>query len=173
MLGNNFTVKNFGVGGSAVTHNSSKPYMNQVAFLKALDFDPDVVIIMLGTNDANNNNSQNIPAFSSDYQKLINRFSDLPGKEQIWLVEPPPILENSLNLSDTNLVQGVIPQIQQVAATLSLPTIDMHSAMLNYTEYIGDGVHPDSNGASFIANGIENAISSGFDQYGQPIEPIG
>ena len=53
LLGSNFTVRNFGVSGSTVSLNSIKPYMKQTAFRKAEDFDPQIVVIMLGTNDAN------------------------------------------------------------------------------------------------------------------------
>lgn len=52
LLGTNYSVGNFGVSGSTVTLNSTKPYMNQTAFEKAQQFQPKVVVIMLGTNDA-------------------------------------------------------------------------------------------------------------------------
>jgi lysophospholipase L1-like esterase len=51
-LGEGYIVGNFGVAGSAVTKDSELPYMNQSAFQEAKDFQPQVVIIMLGTNDA-------------------------------------------------------------------------------------------------------------------------
>lgn len=53
LLGANYTVGIFGVGGSTVALDSGKPYMNESAFQDAKKFQPDIVIIMLGTNDAN------------------------------------------------------------------------------------------------------------------------
>jgi lysophospholipase L1-like esterase len=163
LLGENYTVGNFGVSGSAVSLQSDKPYIRQAAFWKALDFQPDIIIIMLGTNDANSQTYQDIDNFSSNYARIVSQFLELPGDQKIVLVDPPPILQNNLNLTDTNLSGGIIPQIEKVANDLSLPTIDIHSALSNYSEYFGDGVHPNGEGASIIANQIGNALTPTFD----------
>jgi acyl-CoA thioesterase-1 len=162
MLGEKYNVRNFGSEGSAVTLNSEKPYMSQIAYKKALDFNPQVVVIMLGTNDANDKNYQNIEEFSVDYERLITSFRKLSDEDkQIWLVQPPPILENDLSLSNSNLNEGVIAQIENVAIDLSLPTINVNSALTltNSSEYFFDGVHPDQDGATVIANEIGSAIA--------------
>ena len=52
LLGPNFVVGNFGVDGSTVSLNSQNTYMNTSAFQNATKFQPNIVIIMLGTNDA-------------------------------------------------------------------------------------------------------------------------
>ncbi len=163
LLGNNFTVDNFGVSGSAVSMQAEKPYMRQPAFWEALDSQPDVVVIMLGTNDANTQTYQDVNNFSTNYAELISQFQLLPGDQKIVLVDPPPILENNLNLTDTNLSGGIIPQIEKVANDLSLPTVNVHTALGNYTEYFGDGVHPNADGANLIANQIGITVSSIFD----------
>lgn len=102
MLGANYRVGNFGVSGSTVQLNSDRPYMNQSAFLKAKAFQPSIVIIMLGTNDAREDTHESIENFSVDYKKLINEYQALEGNQQIWLVKPPPIFDNELNLNDTD-----------------------------------------------------------------------
>ena len=158
LLGKNYTVGNFGVSGSAVSPLSEKPYMKQYAFWKALNFQPDIVVIMLGTNDANIKTYQDIENFSANYEKIINQFQGLPGDQKILLVNPPPILQNDLNLTDTNLVGGVIPQIEKVANNLSLPTVNVYSALTNCSEYFGDGVHPNAEGANIIASEIGNVL---------------
>jgi lysophospholipase L1-like esterase len=169
LLGENYNVGNFGVGGSAVSLLSEKPYMRQHAFWRALDFHPDIVIIMLGTNDANAETYQDIGNFSFNYEKLINKFLELPGDQKILLVDPPPILENNLNLTETNLADGIIPQIEKVANDLNLPTINVHLALTNYSEYFGDGVHPSTEGANIIANEIGNALIPIVDDSKMPI----
>ena len=68
MLGTDYRVGNFGVSGSTVLLNSDKPYMNQSAFLKAKNFQPSIVIIMLGTNDAQENTYASIDNFLDDYE---------------------------------------------------------------------------------------------------------
>jgi lysophospholipase L1-like esterase len=160
MLGNSYKVGNFGVSGSTVLLNSNTPYMKQSAFQKAKAFQPSIVVIMLGTNDAHETTYESIENFQADYKKLISAYQVLDSNPQIWLVTPPPIFENELDLNETNLEQGVIPQIEQVANELSLPTIDVNTALSNYPEYFGDGVHPSNEGAMLIASEINQAITS-------------
>ena len=134
LLGENYTVGNFGVSGSTVTAESSKPYMNQSAFWNAQYFQPDVVVIMLGTNDASPENYRHIEEFSKTYEKLVNQFETLPGEQDIYLVNPPPIRQNELNLSDTFLTDAIIPRIEQIATGLNLQTVDVHSSLTNYPQ---------------------------------------
>mgnify|MGYP005860014993 CR=1 FL=1 len=160
MLGTRYKVGNFGVSGSTVLLNSDTPYMKQSAFQEAKAFRPSIVVIMLGTNDAHESTYEFIENFQADYKKLISAYQELESKPQIWLVMPPPIFENELDLSETNLEQGVIPQIEQVANQLNLPIIDVNTALINYSEYFGDGVHPSNEGAMLIASEINQAITS-------------
>jgi lysophospholipase L1-like esterase len=45
MLGSGWDVRNFGVSGATLLKNGNKPYWNQDAYKKALDFNPDVAVI--------------------------------------------------------------------------------------------------------------------------------
>ncbi len=164
MLGDGYEVGNFGFAGSAVTKGSDIPYMNQSAFQEARDFQPQVVIIMLGTNDAKDFNYRNIGSFTSDYSELIDFYNSLPDDQQIYLVKPPPIYSNDLGLDGSNLVEGVIPKIEQVADVKDLPTIDVNSVMVDHSEYFKDGVHPNLDGAEVIAYTINDAISQDIIQ---------
>ena len=71
LLGTNYSVGNFGVGGSAVSLDSGKPYMNENAFQEAKAFQPNIVIIMLGANDATPLNSPSNESFVEDYVQLV------------------------------------------------------------------------------------------------------
>jgi acyl-CoA thioesterase-1 len=160
MLGDDYLVENFGVAGSAVSKGSDKPYMNQIAFQQAKDFQPSVVIIMLGTNDAKEYNYRSIASFPKDYEELIGEYDALPDQQNIWIVKPPPIFKNEIGLNNTYLEQGVLPSIDQVADDMNLPTIDVNQALINHSEYFIDGVHPNSDGAELIASIINDAIGA-------------
>jgi acyl-CoA thioesterase-1 len=159
MLGDSYRVGNFGVSGSTVRLNSDLPYMDQPAFEKAKAFQPSIMVIMLGTNDATENVTDSVKEFQSDYQKLVDECQVLESNPSIWLVKPPPISENGLNLNDTNLKCDVIPCIENVANELNLPIIDINAVMTNYPQYFMDGVHPSSEGAMLIANEINQVIT--------------
>jgi len=149
-------VGNFGVAATVVSTNWYNSYVSQWQFLKSKEFEPSIVIIMLGTNDAH---IQKFASnFSSDYKKLVSEYQTLPNNPRILLVKPPPIYDNELELSDANLDGYVIPGIDQVAYELGLPTVDVNGALANHPEFFEDGVHPNNKGAHAIAIKIIEAI---------------
>jgi lysophospholipase L1-like esterase len=112
---------------------------------------------MLGTNDAHT--YQTSEGFAADYADLVSDYQSLDNEPQVLLVIPPPIYENNLELSGTNLKNSVIPRIEQVAEELNLPIVDVNSALENHPEYFIDGIHPNSDGALVIASEINDAIN--------------
>src|SRR5256885_2347791 len=50
-LGSDWEVRNFGVSSTTVLKRGNKPYVREKAYAQALEFKPDLVVIMLGTND--------------------------------------------------------------------------------------------------------------------------
>ena len=157
-LGANYTVRNYGVGLATVLLESEKPYMNQTVFSGAKSFLPNIVIIMLGTNDAKPAHQQYLDNFTDDYKKLICEFQSLPSKPKVWLVVPPPIFNEGFGPNSTILVQDIIPKIKQVANETNLPLIDFYQDLVNHPEYFSDGVHPSVEGSKILATKIYKAI---------------
>jgi lysophospholipase L1-like esterase len=161
---------NFGVNGSTVTLGSETPYMNTIAFQDALAFKPHIVIIMLGTNDAQPCLFEYNTAFVGDYIALIQAFQKIPSKPEIWLVLPPPIFNNpSGYVNPEYFEQIILPNIKQVANKTSLPIIDVYSLLLDYPEYFSDGIHPKTTTGNYgnepvaqiIATAIYTAVFQG------------
>jgi len=159
LLGDDFDVGNFGVSGSSVLSTSGMPYMNQSEFSEAQDFQPSIVVVMLGTNDAKENATESTTTFQADYRRLVKAYATLENNPDVWLVKPPPIFENTLDLNNTQLEQQILPSIENVADELNLPTIDLNTAFTSYPEYFLDGVHPSNDGAMAIATEINQAIT--------------
>jgi acyl-CoA thioesterase-1 len=159
MLGANYRIGNYGVGGSTILLNSNKPYMNQTAFQNAKHFLPDIVVVMLGTNDAIPNNYIHIDNFVDDYVNLVEAFQALESNPKIWLVLPPPIYDNILGPNSANLVDGVLPRIEQVANEMNLPVINVFEALSGHPEYSKDGVHLSGQGVELLVNEIYMAIN--------------
>ena len=62
---------------------------------------------MLGTNDARTNLYQQIDSFVNDYEHMITaELQNFSSKPQIFLVIPPPIFQNNLNLNSTTFTQA-------------------------------------------------------------------
>jgi lysophospholipase L1-like esterase len=159
LLGTNYSVGNFGVGGSAVSLDSGKPYMNENAFQEAKAFHPNIVIIMLGANDASPLNSPSNDSFVEDYVQLIGAFQMLSSKPKMYIVKPPPVFSDETGLNPEFFLKNIIPNIEKVAEQTNLPIIDVYSALANSSNFFPDGVHPNAEGAQLIANTIYKAIT--------------
>jgi sialate O-acetylesterase len=162
LLGGTSVVGNFGVRGATVSFSSVNPYYFTQEYPDSVNFQPSTVVLMLGTNDARTDTYKLIGNFTRNYEKIIEGIqnSKNSSQAQIYLVKPPPIFANDLNLSSTNFAEGVIPKIEEVAQNTSLPVIDLYTPLLNHPEYYEDGVHLNREGAQVIANIIYEAIKN-------------
>jgi lysophospholipase L1-like esterase len=135
--------------------------MNTTVYQDALTFQPNIVIIMLGTNDAQPSLHQFNASFVSDYVKLVIPFQALSNKPDIWIVQPPPIVSNQSGKMDSAYFeQIIIPGIKQAAKEVNVPTIDVFSAFDWKNDFFHDGVHVNSIGAKMIADKVYDSITS-------------
>jgi lysophospholipase L1-like esterase len=132
--------------------------MNQPEFQQALDFKPNIVIIMLGTNDDLGMLRPSNSSFEEDYAKLIKAFQQLESEPKIWIMTPPPIFSNSSDLSSPYLSGVIIPKINDLANKMNLPIINVYAAFGDHSDYFVDGVHPNNQGAAIIASEVYKAI---------------
>jgi acyl-CoA thioesterase I len=162
LLGNqSYSLRNFGAGSTTVSLQSETPYMNTTVFRDALNFQPNIVIIMLGTNDAQPSLHQFNASFVGDYMKLVMAFQGLSSKPEVWVVLPPPIISNqSVKMDSAYFEDTIIPGIMQAANKTDVPVIDVYSTFAEHPDYYLDGVHVNSKGAKLIADTIYSAVFS-------------
>jgi acyl-CoA thioesterase I len=153
-LGDGYIVGNFGACGTTVSLDSESPYMQSRPYVSAKDFQPDIAIVMLGTNDANPNFNRG--CFVADYLLLLDALKHFSCKPKIWVVKPPHIFDETW-LSGHIMNTEVIPSIEAVAKQTDLPLIDTYFVTDNPNLFF-DGVHPNDEGAKIIADVICQAI---------------
>mgnify|MGYP003588240140 FL=1 len=56
LLGDDYDVRNFGLSARTLMNKGDLPYMHEWIFRDALNFNPDIVTIKLGTNDSKPHN---------------------------------------------------------------------------------------------------------------------
>lgn len=159
LLGDDVEVRNFGVNGSAVTNRSESTYTLKYDTLQeytdSINFAPEVVVIMLGTNDGYNWTGSK-PTFVEEYKKLIDSYFEA-GAEQVVLLTSPPTLDgNAFNLPNGVIRDEVCPRQREVAAEYGLPLVDVRKAFEAQEDMEslfrpGDGVHFSVKGAKFVA----------------------
>jgi acyl-CoA thioesterase-1 len=157
-LGSNYVIGDFGVGGATVSLHSEAAYMNKTAFETAKEFLPDIVIVMLGTNDADRTLNETNQQFVDDYKTLLAAFEALPTKPELYIVQPPPIYNVSLSLSGELFASRVQPSIEEVASQTGITVIDAYSPLLGHPDMFVDGIHPTAAGAQLIADAVYAAV---------------
>ena len=161
LLGYNYSVGNFGIAGATVARDAKIPYIYQTQFRQAIDFKPNIVLIMLGTNDANPEISHNETTFTNDYNYIVTSFQDLDSKPQIVLVDSPKMfVSSSSSYNDSYLINNVIPEVNDLADQLNLTTVDMYHAFAEHPDYYLDGVHPNEQGSTLIASSMYDVVTS-------------
>lgn len=151
LLGDSWKVGNFGVSARTLLDKGDFPYMKEKAYRDALAFQPQVVIIMLGTNDTKPHNWKHQLEFTQDYTKLVKSFLALESEPHIYLCRPCPVVgTGNFDITEKNL-QEVIKQIDALAIAMKLGLIDMHSALAGKPQFLPDRVHPNTQGAAEMA----------------------
>jgi acyl-CoA thioesterase-1 len=147
-------VRNFGVSGATLLKKGDLPYWNQQAFKDALAYNPNVVIIKLGTNDTKPQNWKYKDKFAADYCDMIDRFAELPSKPRIWICEPVPAYGERWGISETIIKNEVIPLIDRIARSKHVSVIDLYDPLSGKPELFPDQIHPNAEGAYDIAKVI-------------------
>jgi lysophospholipase L1-like esterase len=159
MLGPGYVVGNFGVAGATLLKQGDFSYWNLGEFQAAGKCDPNLVVVMLGTNDAKERNWAHRADFAKDYRAMLDHFTDLPGRPTVFACLPPRVFNNSgYDIVPALLDEGVVPAIRQVAAEAKVPCIDVWSAFAGHPEYVWDNVHPNAAGNQAIAHTMAEAI---------------
>ncbi len=175
MLGDNYWVKNFGVSARTMLNKGDNPYMNEMAWKDAVAFNPDIVIIKLGTNDSKPQNWQYGAEFKNDLKQMITTLRpDLaqpqkkkgkksknvqPAKPQIILCTPIPAFKSTWNINDSIIANSIIPIQQEVAREYGLQVIDLHTLFADKSDFVqSDGIHPNEKGVKRMAEIIAETL---------------
>ena len=155
-LGEGYWVKNFGLSGRTMLNKGDMPYMNEVAWKDAQAFKPDVVVIKLGTNDSKGHNWKHGAEFKNDLEQMIKA---LQPKPVIYLCTPIKAEKPSWDISDSIIVNEIIPIQKAVAKKYGLKVIDLHTLFEGGEELmLSDGIHPNGKGAERMAQIIYEAL---------------
>ena len=159
LLGDKYETKNFGVSGATLLRNGDNPYWKQGAFKSASDYQPQIVVIKLGTNDSKPQNWKHKDEFAKDLGDMVDQFAKLPSTPKIYLCLPAPAYAVQWGINEEIIKDQVIPIIQQVAKEKNLSTIDIHTALAGHPELFPDKIHPNAAGAALLAKAVAEAIS--------------
>jgi lysophospholipase L1-like esterase len=156
-LGSAHTLENFGVSGATLLKNGDRPYWEETSFGASTSFDPDVVVIMLGTNDAKPQNWTREAEFAPDYLELIEHYRLLGAL--VYVATPPPVFgAGAFDISPTVVAGEVVPLVRTLAEDANAPLVDVFTALSEEAQNFPDTVHPNAAGAALIADAVAAAL---------------
>ena len=159
-LGDNYQVGNFGVSGRTMLKKGDYPIWAESLFQDALAFEPDILIILLGTNDSKPQNWDLYgEEFDDDYLAMIDTFSVGGKNPEVWACLPPPAFAVQFSIRDSVIVNEVIPSIEQVIAQRQLKSVDFYMPFIGHNEYFPDAIHPNATGHNIMAKILYEALT--------------
>jgi sialate O-acetylesterase len=153
-------VFNCGHNGATVLQQGNLPVTEQDEYQKAVDSRPDVIVVMLGTNDTKNINWKHIKNFESDYISLIKKLQGLPSTPRVLICSIPPVFNDYPNGITAGHEEKINGFIQNIVAATGVEFVDVYSALVGKPTRFIDGVHPNAWGTEIIATLVYTKISS-------------
>ena len=171
-LGENYEVKNFGDSGRTLMSTADYPYISAPGDLyrESLQYDADIVLIMLGTNDAKvtgdpntTNWKENSPQqFKNDLTQMINTYRNLPSHPTVYVLTSPTAFNNG----NYNIVPSIVDTIaelqREVALETGSPLIDIHTITADKGSYFGDNIHPTTAGYAWLGQTVATELQKTF-----------
>jgi len=159
MLGYEYAITNCGASGTTMIQGGNAPYWNTQQYLNSLNSSPDIVIIMLGSNDSKPYNWIYQTNYAPDYEDLINEYRNLPSHPRIYLNTLLTVYgAGSYDITDPIVTGQLCPIIKQIGFDENLPVIDVNTATKNMPQNFPDNVHPDIAGARVVAQTVFNGL---------------
>jgi acyl-CoA thioesterase I len=158
LLGNGYSVRNFGVGGRTLLQRGDFPYRNEAAFRDALNWQPDIVVIKLCTNDSKPQNWKYAGDFQKDYRDLVRAFRKSNPAARIYICRPLPVFKDNWGIRDSIVRNGILPQVARVARKNRTRLIDLYGPFEGKAHLTYDGIHPNAEGAALLAQLVYQAI---------------
>ena len=162
LLGNGYNVRNYGVSARTLLNKGNMPYMAELAWREALDFNPNIAVIKLGTNDSKAINWKYGSEFAHDLQLMIDSLKALPARPKIYLAYPlvaTNVVKRDNSINNEVIEKDIMPIIRKVAKKNKCGLIDMRER-LNQKELMQrDGIHPTAKGAGEMAKAIAEVIT--------------
>ncbi len=166
MLGDKYHVSNFGFNGKTALDINENSFRRTNQYPLSVRYQPNIVIIMLGTNDTKLQNWVSQERYKEDYKSLIQTYLDLDSKPKVILCTPNSAYSvkgrtdgiYNYGINEAGL-QKECKVVKELVDEMQLDFIDMYNVTANHSEwYRFDGIHPNKGGAKAVARAVYERI---------------
>ena len=116
-LGDGYDVRNFGQNGITLSKSGGTPVWSIQKFTDSKNFQPDIVIIMLGTNDSPGSDSADKQeSLKADLRELITVYRELDSHPTVYIATCATGFGNGgFGLPPANIHNYIVPLQKEVA----------------------------------------------------------
>lgn len=157
ILGDDYIVLNCGRSATTMRKGGDFPYWIAKEFRTPFVFEPDVIIVKLGTNDTKPEN-WDAEGYLNSYQSMIDTFKTIPSNPKIYACLPVPVFKTKWGINDSTVIAGVIPAIKKLAETNNIEIIDLYNTMQDQGKNFPDSIHPNEKAAAKMAEIVSKEI---------------
>lgn len=171
LLGGSYQVLNYGISGATLQNEGDCPYWNMAEKAlqgypeAALALNPEIVILMLGTNDSKPYN-WNRERYEAQLDQRVKEIKSAPCVKRLILMCPPfacPAEGSDVvafDILNETIRDEIVPIVKNCAAENQVECIDLYALTDGHSEYFMDGVHPNSFGNRVIAAEIHRHLTA-------------
>ena len=167
ILGDKYHVENFGHSGKTVSDSGDQPYTKSKQYQLSLDFEADILVFMLGTNDSKPENWTNEVDFIAKYNSLINKYKENNPNIRIIICTPAKAFFSDGKTSGTTnfdvqpqVVESIRNTIRTYAFANGYEVVDIFDLSQYHAEWFEkDNVHPSADGARAMSEAIAKKIT--------------
>lgn len=164
-LGTSYLVSNFGLRNATASAAGDLPYIESDEYKASLESKPDIVVLMLGTNDTKTFN-WDINSYEDGLYNLVQSYQQLDSHPKVILMRSPYCYAlNENGAVEYNIQGGVVENVlgkvvNRVADKTGVEVIDLYSITEGKNELYTDGVHFNAKGYSLIADTVYDAVKN-------------
>lgn len=155
LLGEQYQVLNYGVNRRALQRAADLPYDATPFAAASVGADAQIVLIMLGSNDARGEN-WDAARFEFELAAFVERYRARGAT--VYLLTPPIAYENRLGVHWWIIEEEVVPIVRRVADALGVGLIDVFDVTRHSTTSHPDGIHLDARASAIVAEAVAEAM---------------
>ena len=175
LMGIKYEVTNFGVSGR--TMNDAKGWTSYVStneYTASLNYQPDIVIIMLGTNDSKDDNWDGETRYVESARALISSYQELESSPVIYMATSPAVADDEQmkeldepagNYIWNSRIEGsIVPLQKKIAEEMGCRLIDINKEteeLEDLNKYLSwDLIHPHDQGYELLAGWMYQGLEA-------------
>lgn len=155
ILGERHQVLNYGVNRCTLQQEGDWPWDATPFADASLRARPDIVLIMLGSNDARGDN-WNAERYETELIDFVERYRSHGA--DVHLLTPPVAFANRGGVSARIIEEEVAPIVRRVAESLGVDLIEVFDVTARSVRSHPDGIHLDARSSRLVAETVAAAL---------------